>query len=148
MTDINDRINKLEAEKKQAAAELAKITRLKEEFPDLETHTDRWKNVRYMASSANARVFQVEFRNSCGCCRDTPVIALPYLEFEGQRIYSNPCYLYVGSRTYDYDVQANAGWKKPYEEAGISHHAIAKIKNFLEASAARDEEESDADAAS
>lgn len=144
---IDDHIKRLETEAKKAQDELAKINHLRAEFPDLQTHVDRWKNVRYMAESANARVFQVEFRNSCGCCRDTPVIALPYLEFEGQRVYSNPCYLYVGERTYNYEVQAKTGWKKQYEDAGISHHAIAKIKSFLEAEAPRNEEDEDVDVA-
>lgn len=137
---IDDHIKRLESEATKARDELAKITRLREEFPDLETHVDRWKTVRYMATSANARVDEVEFRNSCGCCPDTPVLALPYLEFEGVRIYSNPCYLYVGERSYDYSVVPKLRWKKQYEDAGISYHIIAKIKQLL---GARGEEDVD-----
>lgn len=138
---IDDHTKRLEAAVKKAQDELAQIARLRDEFPDLETHVDRWKCIRYMAASANARVFQVEFRNSCGCCRDTPVVALPYLEFEGMRVYSNPCYFYVGERTWGGYVQAEPTWRKQYETAGISYHAVAKIKKFLEEQRRREEDE-------
>lgn len=107
-----DHIAKLRKTVDEAQRELAKIGRLREEFPDLETHTDRWGTVRYMAASANPRVTEVEFRRSCGCCSDTPLLAMPFLEHEGTRVYSDPFHVFVGHHTYDGDVIAEEGWKK------------------------------------
>lgn len=138
---IDNHITRLESEAKKAQDELAKIRRLREEFPDLDSHTDRWKNIRYMAKSANAMVDQIEIRRSCGCCPDTPIIAMPYLEFEGMRLYSDPHYIYIGHQTYNYDVQEEAGWKRQYEQAGISYHVIKKVKEYLKANAPKPEDE-------
>jgi hypothetical protein len=142
---LDTHLKQLQKQATEAAAELAKIERLKAEFPDLDTHTDRWKNVRYMAVSANPRVHEVEFRRSCGCCSDSPLVAMPYLEFEGLRIYSNPHYVFVGQHDYNGHVLADVGWRKQYEKAGISYHAIDKIKAHLEALAPRDEPYEDDD---
>lgn len=51
---------------------------------------------------------------------------------------SNPCYLYVGERSYDYSVIPKLRWKKQYEDAGISYHIIAKIKQLLGARGVED----------
>lgn len=140
---IDDHIKRLEADIKKAQAELAKIARLREEFPDLEIEVSRGGTVRYLAESANARVFQVELHNTCGCCPEAGVVARPFLEFGGSRIYSNPSNLLVGHRTWDDFIVARDGWRKQYETAGISHHAVAKIKKILEESRPRYDEEGD-----
>jgi hypothetical protein len=143
---IDTHLKHLQKQADEASAELAKIERLKAEFPDLDTHTDRWKNVRYMSASANPMVNRVEFRYSCGCCNDSPLIAMPYIEFEGMRVYSNPHYLYVGHRNpYDGGVKTDGDWKKQYEKAGISHHVITEIKKHLGAAAPQDEPYEDDD---
>lgn len=123
----------------EAQAELEKIERLRAEFPDLETYTDRWKNTRYMATSANPMVNKVEFRRSCGCCSDAGSIAMPYVEFEGHRVYSNPHYLFIGTCNGYSGVYADNNWKKQYEDAGISCHVIRQIRDHLKAVAPRGE---------
>lgn len=147
---IDDHMKRLRKQAEESASELAKIERLKAEFPDLDTYTDRWKNVRYMSVMANPMVNNVDIRRSCGCCPDAGVIAMPYVEFEGMRVYSNPHYLFVGAQDAYYGgVNADRDWKKQYEKAGISHHAIAEIKRYLAASAPSEDpyEDDDDDAA-
>jgi hypothetical protein len=135
----------LEADLAKAQAEIAKITRLKEEFPDLESQQDRWKTVRYMAASANPRVDQVEFRRSCGCCQDAGVLGMPYVEFEGTRVYSNPHYLFIGEGAWNGGVIEQHGWRKVFETAGVSYHALDRIKEYLKTMTPRGEEELDDD---
>jgi hypothetical protein len=142
---IDSHLKELQKQATEATAEIAKIERLKAEFPDLDSRTDRWGKVRYMASSANAMVNKVEFRRSCGCCQDAALLAMPYVEFEGFRIYSNPHDIIVGQHDDISGVFAQAGWKKQYEQAGISHHVITEIKRHLAACAPRDESYEDDD---
>lgn len=141
---IKQHIEKLQKTQLSAANELTAVERLRIEFPDLETHEDRWATVRYMAKSANARVDNVDFRYNCGCCADSPLQAMPYLEFNGLRVYSNPFYLFVGEKTYDGYVQENHKWEKPFEDAGVPASVIDKIRQHL-ASLARDEDDDGAD---
>lgn len=141
---IERHIEKLQKEAAGARAELGRIARLRREFPDLETDTDRWGHIRYMARSANSRVDQVLFHRNCGCCADTPLHARPYLEFEGFKIYSNPCNVMVGSHSEWGDgFKENDHWRAAYEEAGVNPAVIESIRRHIEYLAHDDEDENE-----
>lgn len=145
MTILNH-IEKLQKESAKAQAELGHIERLRREFPDLETDRDRWGRVRYMAKSANAKVDQVLFHLNCGCCADSPLHARPYLKFEGETIYSNPCNVMVGSpHAWGNGFSEGKGWRKTYEDAGINPKVLEMIQRHVDALANEDEDEEDED---
>lgn len=139
---IKSHVEKLQKDSEKAQAELGRIERLRRAFPDLETDTDRWGRVRYMARSANARVDQVLFHRNCGCCSDSPLHARPYLEFEGETIHSNPCNVMVGRpRFWGGGFQEGAGWRQTYEDAGVNPRIVEKIQRHVDALAAAEDEE-------
>lgn len=109
------------------------IEELKEEFPDLEVDTDRWKRTRYMAKSANSRVDQVMFHRNCGCCDDSPHHARPYLEYNGVKIYSDPCNAMIGEAySFGGGFKEYDHWETTYTKAGINPVVIQKIRQYIE----------------
>lgn len=141
---IGSHIERLQRESEKARAELGRIERLRREFPDLETDTDRWGRVRYMARSANARVDRVLFHRNCGCCPDSPLHARPYLDFEGETIHSNPCDVMVGNPcSWGGGFQERTGWRKTYEDAGVSFRVVEEIQRHVEYLAAAEGEGED-----
>ena len=88
MSDLDKEIQELENKTN-------KLKALKARYPDLQQDVDRWKKVRYTSKSVNFVVDKVEIRHGCGCCNDSPVLVCPYLEIEGNRIYSEPARFYI-----------------------------------------------------
>lgn len=142
---IADHIERLQKEHSKAQKELDFIEELRREFPDLETTTDRWGHVRYMAKSANARVNDVMIHRNCGCCADSPYHARPYLKLNnGTYIYSNPCDSMIGEpNLWGNGFVESYGWKRRYTEAGINPEVIQQIERFIECEKDDDEEDED-----
>lgn len=95
MGTFTERLGQLNKEVAEKQAEAERIRRLAELFPDLETHTDRWKTQRYISKAVNARVANYELRRTCGCCPDAPRVLWPFLETEHGRVFSNPPSFYL-----------------------------------------------------
>jgi hypothetical protein len=69
-----------------------------EHFPDLEEFQDIWKQTRLISETANVLAQKFEVRNECDCCVAAPIYALPYIEFQGIRIYTKPCLVSFAKR--------------------------------------------------
>lgn len=139
---IEQHIERLKKDETKAQGELGRIHRLRQTFPDLEADTDRWGRVRYMAKSANARVDHVMIHRNCGCCPDSPIHARPYLKFEGEEIYSNPCSAMVGRPSiWGYGFEEDPHWRKAYEDAGINPQILAEIQRYVDSRKEDDEDE-------
>lgn len=130
---IERHMEKLRKDESKAQSELDFIAELRQEFPDLETTTDRWGRVRYMAKSANARVNEVFIHRNCGCCSDSPVHARPFLQLNnGTHIYSNPCNVMIGEPyAYGDGFREYDGWEEKYTEAGVNPKVIEEIKRYI-----------------
>ena len=139
---IDQHMENLRKKENKAQAELDFIAELRQEFPDLETTTDRWGKVRYMAKSVNARVNEVLIHSNCGCCPDSPVHARPYLKLNnGTYIYSNPCNVMIGNPyAYGGGFREYENWEEKYVEVGVNPQVIEEIKHYIER---RIEEEDD-----
>lgn len=95
---VKRRLKELDDLVQSSQNELKQIRLLLEIFPDLEIKTDRWKNRRFSASTANSKVEDFYTAHSCGCCSDSPLFAYPYLEINGARVHSEPERFYIGER--------------------------------------------------
>ncbi len=117
---------------KKIAEEQAKVDQLKrlaETFPDLKEDQDRWKTKRYYSKLVNSQALDVDRIHSCGCCSDAPYYAMPYIEFEGIRIYSNPPRFYLGEGSWSGPGHSWDGdWAKKMEVAGINKRVIDIVK--------------------
>lgn len=109
--------------------EADKLQAIKSRFPDLSEVRDRWGTVRLSAKSANAQCTKIETRHSCGCCNDAPFLAMPYVEFEGDRIYSDPERICIGEKSTSYygDVW-DEDWEDRLKKIGIPEAAIETLR--------------------
>ena len=92
-----DYIKKEEQEIKDKQKHLNKIKELEALFPDLDYAIDRWKNFRLKSSAVNEMANEVAMCHSCGCCADAALLARPYLDVDGMKIYTEPETLFPGS---------------------------------------------------
>jgi len=115
---------------KQKAEELRALL---EVYPDLNEHSDRWSRKYLCSKQVNAKATGVFFRHSCGCCSDSPLYAMPYLETEhGSRVYSAPTEFCIGEKNgYGTGERPDDGWEKIMREAGISQTAIDLTSKYL-----------------
>ncbi len=126
-----NRLDQLLKEKEKIESEIDLISKLKDRFPDLTTHTDRWKNVKYMSVKANSEVDNVHTYHSCGCCNDAAYLASPFLTVNGVRIHSNPCEFYLGDKSYDgHNFTSNSTFEM--EKHNINQIVIDKVKKIIE----------------
>lgn len=105
--------------------EADRLERLSQRFPDLTEYRGRWRTV-LVAKSANAAATGVEVRYSCGCCVDAAVVAWPFVDVDGQRVYSSPTDFKVGTKDDDGDYPWD-GWDKPLRDAGIPEQVIEQV---------------------
>lgn len=116
----------------ESGTELDRVLRLRSEFPDLRIETDRWKQTRYRAKSANHRVTDVEIRRTCGCCHDPGILAMPYMETANGRVYSDPFHIEIGEgRAYDRVYEHN-DWEDRYRKHGISEPVIGQMRDYMD----------------
>ena len=114
---------------KELREEANKLEKIRKEFPDLREGRDRWNKKFLCAKSVNVRVNKYTATHSCGCCSDSPYYIMPYLEFEGERIYSDPFQICVGERCeYIYGQRWYSDWKDRLSKHEIPESLIAEIK--------------------
>lgn len=125
------------------------IQALQAEFPDLTVSTDRWSNKRFCSKLVNARADRVDFRFNCGCCRDSPCEARPYIETMGVEVFADPdCYM-IGERC-DWGsnyraIDESPGWESRMRNKGISEAAIETVRRYLDARVPKVDEDDDGD---
>lgn len=125
---LNNKLEELEKARKEAET----IAKLRERFPDLDVQEDRWRQQRYYSKEVNALADKVDFRFSCGCCNDSPMIARPYTEVDGTRIYCNPARGFMIGEQYDYTHTVEIpGWEDKVRDAGLSDAIMQQIHDFL-----------------
>lgn len=119
-----------------------KIESLKEEakrleeilavYPDLGEEKDRWEHIRLHSSFVNSKCTNYDMHHTCGCCDDAPLLVLPYLLFNGTKIYSKPVEFSVAKKDqYNLCNIAYLNWDKELKEAGIPDTLIKKIDDYL-----------------
>ncbi len=130
-----------EIEQKQA--ELKRLEDLVKKYPDIRKDTDRWQRVRFASKSVNHLVTDVEISHGCGCCDDSPLYARPFVEINGERLYSDPFLFYVGDKNYGNGEREDYGWEKRLIEQNINQMVIDKIRSYLDACKPEEDEETD-----
>lgn len=119
-----------EAAKKlaEAEAELARVQKLTQLYPDLKRHVGRWNKVVYCSASVNGLVTDYETRHNCGCCADSPLELWPYLETEHGRVYSNPTGIFIGEQDpFTYGDVSRPGWREDLRKYGLPEALIEKV---------------------
>lgn len=104
-----------------------------EVYPDVELKVDRWNREYLCSPSVNTEAKEVLMKFNCGCCADSPLQAMPYVKVEGQTIWSEPQYFFVGD-PFNYDgVLPKKGWKERMRAKNISEEVISKVEASLRA---------------
>jgi len=106
-----------------------KLERIKQQFPDLKEHKDRWGKITLQAKSVNEKCTNIAFCHSCGCCSDSPFYANPYLVFEGEKIYSDPAQICIGEGSYTNKIDED--WEETLKSKGISQQAIDSVRKEI-----------------
>lgn len=106
-----------------------KLERIKQQFPDLKEHSDRWRKITLQAKSANEKCTNIAFWHSCGCCSDSPYYANPYLVFEGEKIYSDPMEICIGEGSYTNNIDED--WEEILKSKEISQQAIDSARKEI-----------------
>lgn len=107
------------------------ILDLEQQFPGIKSYTGRWNKKVYCSKSVNKFVDQFEHRHNCGCCSDSPLEVWPYIEIDGNKIYSDPPCLTVGEAFHYGDIP-NKNWKQILQKYEISDVIIDKVQKFFE----------------
>jgi hypothetical protein len=136
----------LKQEIKKLQKEVSRREKLQEKFPDLKEHKNRWGTIRLQSKIANSMVNKIDLIAGCGCCNDAPIYAYPYLEFAGEKIYSDPAQICVAEKIpgewdkyYWFEE-----WEKTLKDIGINQVAIDSIKTSENSFEEECEEENDA----
>jgi hypothetical protein len=85
---------KLHREYLEAKARLEAL----EHFVDLQEVVDPWKQTKLVSSQVNDLAHKFDVRNECDCCFNATVYAMPYIEFQGIKIYTMPCVVPIAKR--------------------------------------------------
>lgn len=128
MGTFTEKLEQLDKEVADRQAEANRVRQLAEMFPDLETHTDRWKRQRYISKSVNGRVADYELRRTCGCCPDAPRVLWPYVETEFGRVYSNPPSFYLTHfGDFGFNEALDPQFEKSARDAGLPENLIGTM---------------------
>jgi hypothetical protein len=95
---IQEKIDKLQAEILRLNKDIVQLKRIVEKFPDAFISQDRWKNERVFSKIASPLCDKYDWRHSCGCCADSSVQVWPYLETEFGKVFAAEAPLYVMDR--------------------------------------------------
>jgi hypothetical protein len=127
---IDKEIEKLNKEIDERSNEIIRLQNLKEIFPDIKQHTNRWKRVRYYSATVNSIAEDCDIGHNCGCCPDSPVEVWPFVKTENGNVYSDPPKFDVGEK-YNYRDRPHHNWKEILVKAGISEVVIEKVANHF-----------------
>lgn len=124
-------------EQKKAIAErekvLGEIEALKARFPDLRVDVNRWKTERYCAKSANAICNEWTHCHSCGCCNDSPLLAMPFIKVGAFTVYSDQPQICIGEKNaYQGGDDLSLNWDETLRKYSISEDLIKKIGGYFE----------------
>jgi hypothetical protein len=114
------------AEESQRLRERASLLdRLAQEFPGLEERRLRWRTV-LVSPAVNASPERCYTAHSCGCCDDAALYAYFCVERHGEKVYTDPPFVWVGQRDRD-------GWLEDWEDRvrrqiGESAVSLARIR--------------------
>lgn len=138
MSSVHDDVAVLRKEIDTKRLEAEKLSRLAEEYPDIQKHTGRWNKVAYYSKSVNTKVQRFDLRHNCGCCNDSPLELWPYLETPHGNVYSDPPSFQVGEKHWIAGDEAYGGWKLKLRNAGIPEEIIGAVQvHFDEGKQAR-----------
>lgn len=126
--NIKKELEELKSKKNDLEKEISKLDNLLNVYSDLNIITKN-KNKFYCSKSVNSLVSDVFFTYTCGCCGDADVVAYPYFNYVGIKIYSDPCYFIIGSQR-DYE-QPNSYWKEAMEINNISQVVINQVEQYF-----------------
>lgn len=135
MSDLEKWLIKQQETIDEMTREIKAIKKLQEKYPDLSCSIDRWDNLRLTSSEVNNKATHVDFRHSCGCCDDAPLLAMPYVvEAGGRQVFSNPERFFVGEKNpYHYGRdKEEIGWEKELLNAQIPQTIIDKIRAYFD----------------
>lgn len=107
------------------------LVQLEALIPNLSYSVDRWKTFRLHSPEVNAQAEEVDIRHACGCCGDSPIQARPYIEKNGQRVYTVPEVFIIREKGYCCE-HPYPGWRTTMLEAGISMKVIERVEAFFE----------------
>ncbi len=109
------------------------ILEILEKYTDLEEHSDRWNNKRYMSKLANKDCDKVMMHHSCGCCPDAVLYAMPYLEYKGIQIFSNPPQISIGEHNGSFGTGEKpwGKWQEKLKSENIHSSVIDKVDEFF-----------------
>lgn len=131
MTTIQESLAKLQAEQDAKQAELDRLKRLAEKYPDLQKHIGRWEKVAYYSKIANTQATRFDMRHNCGCCSDSPLELWPYMETPDGNIYTDPPMFTIGEREGLGDRPYD-GWKRKLQNAGLPESLIGACEVYFE----------------
>lgn len=100
-------------------------------FPDLQKHTDKYKNVRYFSKRVNAVADCCEIVHTCSCCSDSALDCWPYKEIDGMKIYSDPPAIYIGDRAPLNGDLPRVAWKDAIRCHGISEEIVKRVGEYF-----------------
>lgn len=125
---LSDEIQKAEKEITTKQAEIERMKKLVEAYPDVRKHVGRWEKVAYCSKSVNSKVVLYDLRHNCGCCNDSPLEVWPYLETPFGKVYSDPPMFFVGKRDpMTYGDRPNAGWRAALQAAGLPEGLVSAV---------------------
>jgi len=114
------------------------ILGLIERFPTLNMATDRWNRSHLYTDEVNTICDKVWIGRSCGCCEDADLVARPYVEIEGEKIYGNPGRYTLGTTFYE-KITPTDKWRENMRTSGIPHVVIEQVEEWLAKNVEREE---------
>lgn len=138
----NTLVEKLDKEIEKFQNEINKLNFVKElteTYPDLHEKTDRWNNRYYSAASINEQVDKVDFKHACGCCSDSPLLALFYKNVGGIKIYADPYSIQIGeSYSSGYGDISYHNWRETLRKFNIPKSLDTKVEEYFKKNPAED----------
>lgn len=140
--ELKEQLNQQMVALEKQMASLKKVEKLMEAYPDLVERKDRWRNEYYVSESMNPHVNKVEFKHSCGCCPDAPLLAFFYKVIDGIRIYANPFSIGIGENNPSgYGDYPDTNWKETLRKYNIPEHMDEKVQAYFDANPPQDFED-------
>jgi len=126
LSDLKDSISKAEAE-------LEQIKILALPFPDLVVKSNKWGDKKFTSKMVTSMAVDFDTGYSCSCCIDSPLYAYPFVEFDGNRVYSNPDSIYIGERNCYVEGEKlyDQSCLDILKEQGFNDELIGKIRELV-----------------
>lgn len=99
-------------------------------YPDLSEFQGRWESY-FQSKIVNLALFdfKIAYRRSCGCCADAVIYAMPYIEVNGIRVYTNPAQIAIGEGlSWGSGISPYESWKY----ADICNEMKQEIQKYLD----------------